>query len=316
MGLLRYTLRRLVQLIPVLFGIVTLTFVMMHALPGDPVRLWLGTEPGQELADELIEAHGFDRPMHEQYVDYLVRLAQGDLGQSFVYNRPVVDLMWERMEPTLVVMGLSYLVALPVAIGLGIYGAARHNRAGDHVSRFAGLAGISTPNFWLALMLIYVLSYNFDLLPATGYTSPFINPVEAAVLLIMPVLTLATAQTALLMRMTRSSMIEEMREEYVETARAYGIPERRILLRHSFRNALLPLVTIVGLQVSTLLGGSVIVEEIFAIPGLGRLFFDSVIEQDYSVAVGVTLFFSTLFLIGVVLTDLAYAYIDPRIKYD
>ncbi len=316
MGLLRYTIRRLLQLIPVLFGIVTLTFVMMHALPGDPVRLWLGTEPGQELADELIEAHGFDRPMHEQYVDYLVRLAQGDLGHSFVYNRPVVDLMWERMEPTLVVMGLSYLVALPVALGLGIYGAARHNRAGDHVSRFAGLAGISTPNFWLALMMIYMFSYNFGLLPATGYTSPFVDPVEAAVLLIMPVLTLATAQTALLMRMTRSSMIEEMREDYVETARAYGIPERKILLRHSFRNALLPLVTIVGLQVSTLLGGSVIVEEIFAIPGLGRLFFDSVIEQDYSVAVGVTLFFSTLFLIGVVLTDIAYAYIDPRIKYD
>lgn len=316
MGLSRYTLRRFIQLIPVLFGIVTLTFVMMHALPGDPVRLWLGTEPGQELADEMIEAHGFDRPMYEQYLDYLISLVQGDLGQSFVYNRPVTDLMWERMEPTLVVMGLSYLVALPMAIGLGIYGAARHNRAGDHVSRFAGLAGISTPNFWLALMLIYVVSFNFDLLPATGYTSPFIDPVEAAPLLIMPVITLATAQTALLMRMTRSSMIEEMREEYVETARAYGIPERKVLMRHSFRNALLPLVTIVGLQVSTLLGGSVIVEEIFAIPGLGRLFFDSVIDQDYSVAVGVTLFFSTLFLIGVVLTDIAYAYIDPRIKYD
>ncbi|WP_290809980.1 ABC transporter permease [Halovivax sp.] len=316
MGLLRYTLRRLLQLVPVLFGIVTLTFVMMHALPGDPVRLWLGEEPGQELAEDLIEAHGFDRPLYVQYVDYLASLAQGDLGQSFVYNRPVTDLIWERMEPTLVVMGLSYLVALPVAIGLGIYGAARHNRAGDHLSRFAGLAGISTPNFWLALMLIYLLSYNFDLLPATGYTSPFVDPVEAALLLIMPVLTLATAQTALLMRMTRSSMIEEMREDYVETACAYGIPERKVLLRHSFRNALLPLVTIVGLQVSTLLGGSVIVEEIFAIPGLGRLFFDSVIEQDYSVAVGVTLFFSTLFLIGVVITDLAYAYIDPRIKYD
>ena len=316
MGLLRYTLRRLVQLVPVLFGIVTLTFVMMHALPGDPVRLWLGEEPGQELAEELIEAHGFDQPLYVQYTDYLANLAQGDLGQSFVYNRPVTDLMWERMEPTLVVMGLSYLIALPVAIGLGIYGAARHNRAGDHASRIAGLAGISTPNFWLALMLIYLFAFHLDVLPASGYTSPFVDPVEAATLLIMPVIALATAQTALLMRMTRSSMIEELREEYVETARAYGIPERKILMRHSFRNALLPLVTIIGLQVSTLLGGSVIVEEIFAIPGLGRLFFDSVIEQDYSVAVGVTLFFSTLFLIGVVITDLAYAYIDPRIKYD
>ncbi|ADD07197.1 ABC-type transport system permease protein (probable substrate dipeptide/oligopeptide) (plasmid) [Natrialba magadii ATCC 43099] len=316
MGLLRYALRRFVQIIPVLFGIVTLMFVMMHALPGDPVRLYLGTEPGQELADDLIASYGFDRPLHEQYFDYLVRLGQGDLGQSFVYNRPVSDLIWERMEPTLVVMGLSYLVALPMAIGLGIYGAARHNEAGDHASRFAGLAGISTPNFWLALMLIYVVTYHLELLPASGYTSPFIDPVESLTLLIMPVITLATAQTALLMRMTRSSMIEELRADYIETARAYGIPERKVLIRHSFRNALLPLVTIVGLQVSTLLGGSVIVEEIFAIPGLGRLFFDSLIDQDYSVAVGVTLFFSTLFLIGVVLTDIAYAYIDPRIKYD
>ncbi|WP_137290801.1 ABC transporter permease [Natronorubrum halophilum] len=316
MGLFRYTFRRFAQLVPVLFGIVTLTFVLMHALPGDPVRLWLGTEPGQELADEMIEAHGFDRPLYEQYIDHLWRLVQGDLGQSFVYNRPVTDLIWERMEPTLVVMGLSYVVALPVAIGLGIYGAARHNEAGDHVSRFAGLAGISTPNFWLALMLIYVMTYHLGLLPASGYTSPFVNPVESATLLVMPVITLATAQTALLMRMTRSSMIEELRSEHVETARAYGIPERKIMVRHSFRNALLPLITIVGLQLSTLLGGSVIVEEIFAIPGLGRLFFDSIIDQDYSVAVGVTLFFSTLFLIGVVLTDIAYAYIDPRIKYD
>ncbi|SDK60678.1 ABC transporter permease [Natronorubrum texcoconense] len=316
MGLFRYTLRRFAQLVPVLFGIVTLTFIMMHALPGDPVRLYLGTEPGQELADDLIESHGFDRPLYEQYFEHLWRLVQGDLGQSFVYNRPVTDLIWERMEPTLVVMGLSYVVALPVAIGLGIYGAARHNEAGDHVSRFAGLAGISTPNFWLALMLIYVMTYHLGLLPASGYTSPFVNPVESAMLLVMPVLTLATAQTALLMRMTRSSMIEELRSEHVETARAYGIPERKIMVRHSFRNALLPLITIVGLQLSTLLGGSVIVEEIFAIPGLGRLFFDSIIDQDYSVAVGVTLFFSTLFLIGVVLTDIAYAYIDPRIKYD
>lgn len=316
MGIYRYTLGRLVQIIPVLFGVVTLTYVMMHALPGDPVQIYLGQGPEQELADDLIAQYGFDRPLHEQYLDYLARLAQGDLGLSFVHRQPVLDLILSRLEPTVVVMGLSYLVALPIAIVLGVYGAARHNEAGDHVSRIIGLTGISIPNFWLALMLIYVVAFLFELLPASGYVSPFEDPVESAKLLVMPVITLATAQTALLMRMTRSSMIEELQAEYVQTARAYGIPERRVLYRHSFRNALLPLVTIVGLQVSTLLGGSVITEEIFAIPGLGRLFFDSLMQQDYSVTVGITLVFSFIFLVGVVITDLAYAYIDPRIKYD
>jgi len=316
MGIYRYTLSRLAQIVPVLFGVVTLTFVMMHMLPGNPVQIYLGQGPEQELADDLLAQYGFDRPIYEQYIDYLLRLLQGDLGLSFVHRQPVVDVILSRVEPTLVVMGLSYLIALPAAIALGLYGAARHNEAGDHISRLVGLTGISIPNFWLALMLIYVLAFVFEVLPASGYVSPYEDPVESAKLLVMPVVTLATAQMALLMRMTRSSMIEELRTDYVETARAYGIPERRILYRHSFRNALLPLVTIVGLQVSTLLGGSVIVEEIFAIPGLGRLFFDSLIEQDYSVTVGITLVFSFIFLLGVVITDLAYAYIDPRIKYD
>jgi peptide/nickel transport system permease protein len=314
--MLRYIVRRLLQIVPVLFGVVTLTFLMMYALPGDPVRIYLGVGPSQEIADDLIEQHGFDRPIWEQYLDYLLRLAQGDLGTSFANRQPVTELIAERIWPTLTLMGLSYVIALPTAIGLGLYGAARHNRLGDHASRFAGLAGLSTPNFWLALMLIYLFAYQWGVLPASGYVSPLDDPVDSAARLVLPVATLATAQTALLMRMTRSSMIEALSEEYVETARAYGLPERRILVRHSFRNASLPLITIIGLQISTLLGGSVIVEEIFAIPGLGRLFFDSLMAHDYSVVVGITLFFSLLFLIGVIITDLAYAYIDPRIKYD
>lgn len=316
MGMLRYTLRRLVQIVPVLFGVVTLTFVMMHALPGDPVKIYLGLDPSQEMADELIAHYGFDEPVYVQYIDYLTRLLQGDLGHSFNYRQSVASLMLERMGPTALLMSAAYVLALPSAIALGIYGAARHNRAGDHVSRVIGLAGISTPNFWLALMLIYLVAFNWQVLPASGYVSPLVDPVQSFKLLLMPVITLATAQMALLMRMTRSSMIEELRTDYVETARAYGIPERQVLLRDSFRNALLPLITIVGLQLSFLLSGSVIVEEIFAIPGMGRLFFDALVQHDYSVVIGVTLFFSTLFLLGVLITDLAYAYIDPRIKYD
>ncbi|WP_158059120.1 ABC transporter permease [Halorussus halophilus] len=316
MSLYRYTIRRILQIIPVLLGVFTLTFVMVHALPGNPVRIYLGLNPSQELANELIHRYGFDQPLWKQYLDYLWRLLHGEIGESFMRKRPVSGLMLERMGPTLVLMGVSYLIALPAALLLGVYSAAKHNQIGDHVSRFVGLAGLSTPNFWLGLMLIFLFAYEVSWFPASGYVSPLADPVGAAKHLVLPIITLATAQTATLMRMTRSSMVEELSQDYVETARAYGLPERRILLRHAFRNALLPLITIIGLQLSFLLDGSVVVEQIFAIPGMGRLGYKGLINQDYGVIIGLNIFFSILFLVGVLLTDLAYAYIDPRIRYD
>ncbi len=316
MSMYRYTARRLLQIVPVLLGVFTLTFVMMHAMPGNPVRIYLGLNPSQALADELIHQYGFDRPLWQQYLDYLGRVLQGNLGESFMRKRPVTDLMLERIGPTLTLMGLSYAIALPTSLLLGVYAASRHNELGDHVSRFLGLAGLSTPNFWLGLMLIFLFALKLDWLPASGYVPFAQDPVESIKRLVMPVLTLATAQTATLMRMTRSSMAEELSQGYVQTARAYGLPERRILLKHAFKNALLPLVTIIGLQLSFLLDGSVIAEKIFAIPGMGRLFFTGAIQHDYGIIMGMTLTFAMLFLVGVLLTDLAYAYIDPRIRYD
>ena len=224
--------------------------------------------------------------------------------------------MLQRLGPTVTLMGLSYAIALPVSLLLGVYAAARHNQLGDHVSRFVGLAGLSTPNFWLGLMLIFLFAYQIDFLPASGYVPFSQDPVASVKHLILPVITLATAQTATLMRMTRSSMVEELSKDYVQTARAYGLPERRILLKHAFRNALLPLITIIGLQLSFLLDGSVVIEQIFAIPGMGRLGYNGLLQQDYGVIIGLNIFFAILFLIGVVITDLAYAYIDPRIRYD
>ena len=299
-----------------LFGVFTVTFVIMHALPGNPVRIYLGLNPSQQLADQLIRQYGFDQPLWKQYLDYLWRLIHLDLGKSFVRKRPVADIVVERLGPTLSLMGISYLVALPTALLLGVYAAARHNQFGDHASRFLGLAGLSTPNFWLGLMLIILFAYELDVLPASGYVPFGADPVDSMKHLVLPVITLATAQTATLMRMTRSSMVEELSKEYVQTARAYGLPERSVLLKHAFRNALLPLITIIGLQLSFLLDGSVVTETIFAIPGMGRLALKSLLQQDYAVFVGVTVIFATIFLVGVLLTDLAYAYIDPRIKYD
>lgn len=316
MSIYRYTARRILQLIPVLWGVFTLTFFMAHALPGNPVRIYLGINPSQEIAEELIAQYGFDEPLWKQYLDYLWRLLQGDLGRSFFRQAPVSQLMLNRLGPTVTLMGSSYAIALPTALLLGVYSAARHNKLGDHVSRFFGLAGLSTPNFWLGLMLIFLFAYQFELLPASGYVPFSRGPVEAIKHLILPVFTLATAQTATLMRMTRSSMVEELSEDYIRTARAYGLPERRILVKHAFRNALLPLVTLIGIQLSFLLDGAVVVEEIFAIPGMGRLGINGLIQQDYGVIIGLNIFFALIFLTGVVITDLAYAYIDPRIKYD
>lgn len=316
MSIYRYSVRRLLQIIPVLLGVFTLTFFMVHALPGNPVRIYLGLNPSQSLEQELLRQYGFDQPLWKQYLDYLWRLLQGDIGESFVRKEPVTKLMLQRLGPTVTLMGLSYAIALPVSLLLGVYAAARHNQLGDHVSRFVGLAGLSTPNFWLGLMLIFLFAYQIDFLPASGYVPFSQDPVASVKHLILPVITLATAQTATLMRMTRSSMVEELSKDYVQTARAYGLPERRILLKHAFRNALLPLITIIGLQLSFLLDGSVVIEQIFAIPGMGRLGYNGLLQQDYGVIIGLNIFFAILFLIGVVITDLAYAYIDPRIRYD
>lgn len=316
MSLYRYTIRRLLQIVPVLFGVFTLTFIMMHSLPGNPVDIYLGVNPDPAVRRELIQEYGFNNPLWKQYLDYLFRLLQGNLGVSFLYREPVSGLMLRRLGPTATLMGSAYFIALPTAVGLGIFAAAHHNRIADHFSRFLGLAGVSTPNFWLGLMLIFVFAYHWQYLPPSGYMTVSEDPMGALKHLILPVITLATAQTATLMRMTRSSMVEELREDYVETMRAYGLPERQVLVRHAFRNAMLPLVTIIGLQLSFLLGGSVIVEEIFAIPGMGRLFFKGIVNQDFGIVMGGTIFFSIVFLTGVLLTDLAYGYIDPRIRYD
>jgi len=316
MGIYRYTFRRLLQILPVLFGVATLTFVMVQMLPGNPVDIYLGQNPDQQVRRELIRQYGFDQPVWKQYVDYLLRLAGGDLGTSFWKQKPVSELMLARLGPTVTLMGLSYAIALPVSIVLGIYAAARHNELGDHVSRILGLGGVSTPNFWLGLMLIFAFAYTYEVFPPSGYVTFADDPVTAAKHLVLPVITLSTAMTATLMRMTRSSMVEELREDYVETARAYGLPERRVLVHHAFRNALLPLVTIIGLQLSFLFDGAVVIEEIFAIPGMGRLFFDAVVQQDYGLIMGGTIVFALIFLVGVLLTDLAYGYIDPRIRYD
>ncbi|AXR76422.1 ABC transporter permease [Natrarchaeobaculum sulfurireducens] len=329
MGLLRYTLYRFLQSIPVLIGITIITFLLANLAPGDPVRLMLA---GQEVDEELIETieqrYGLDRPLHERYVTYMAGLVQGDFGHSIHRNRPVTELMLNRVGPTLLLVLSAYAFALVTAIPLGILAATRRNEPTDHISRIVALIGVSTPSFWIGIMLILVFAVQLGWLPSTGLVYPWRGPdgydwietwpeliYQTIRHLLLPMVALGTLQMATLMRVERTQMIESLQGEYVKLARAYGVPERTILRKHAFQVAQLPIITIVGLNLSTALGGAVLIETVFNINGMGRLFIEAIQQLDYQLIMGITIVIATMFVIGVIITDIAYAYIDPRVTY-
>ncbi|WP_049971359.1 ABC transporter permease [Haladaptatus cibarius] len=329
MGILRYTISRSLQAIPVLVGIVTITFLLTNAIPGDPVQIMLGPSPSAEMVEEIRAQYGLDEPLPVRYVNYLTSVAQGDLGQSIYYGVPVMTKIMERLPVTLLLMLSSFGFALVTAIPLGIISARRRNQPTDHVSRVVALIGVSTPSFWIGLMLIIIFAYHLGWFPATGLILPWADPstVEgassqldvlhtAAMHLLLPTLSLGTLQMAAITRIERSSMLEVLQQEYVKLARAYGVSEGKILRRHAFRNAQLPVITVVGLQLTSALGGAVLTETVFNINGMGRLIITAINNQDYPLVMGTTVFFGLTFVVGVILTDLSYAYIDPRVTYD
>jgi len=329
MGMARYTVRRLLQSIPVLLGIATITFLLINAIPGDPIRIMVGPNADASMIEAMRARYGLDEPLHVRYVKYLANLVQGDMGRSIHYGVPVTQKIAERLPVTLLLLISSFTFAIATAVPMGVYSAQRRNELPDHLSRVLGLIGVSTPSFWIGLMLIIVFSFHTGLLPSTSLIMPWADPatVEGAsdsvdVLvasmehLIMPTITLGTLQMAAIMRVQRSSMLEVLQQEYVQLARAYGVRERTILRKHAFRNAQLPVITIVGLQLTTALGGSVLTETVFNINGMGRLIITAINNQDYPLVMGTTLFFGFMFVIGVIATDLSYAYIDPRVTYD
>ncbi|WP_202613921.1 ABC transporter permease [Halostella pelagica] len=328
MGMLRYTVRRLLQAIPVLLGIVTITFLLTDAIPGDPVSIMLGPSPNAEQAAAIRAKYGLDRPLYVRYLNYVADVVQGDLGHSLYYGVPVTQKIAERMPVTLLLLVSSFTFAILTAVPLGVISAKRRNQPTDHVSRVVALIGVSTPSFWIGLLLIIVFSFHLNLLPATNLIMPWADPVNvdgagsrldvlmmAGEHLLMPTITLGTLQMAAITRIERSAMLEVLSEEYVKLARAYGVPEGTILRKHAFRNAQLPVITVVGLQLTAALGGAVLTETVFSINGMGRLIITAINNQDYELVMGTTLFFGLTFVIGVILTDLSYAYIDPRVTY-
>ncbi|WP_228546074.1 ABC transporter permease [Halegenticoccus tardaugens] len=329
MSRLRYAIVRLLQAIPVVLGVVTITFLLTDAIPGDPVSIMLGPSPSAQQAAAIRAKFGLDQPLYVRYVNYLFDVIRLDFGESLYYGVPVTQKVLERLPVTLLLLASSFTFALVTAIPLGVISAKRRNKPTDHVSRIVALFGVSTPSFWIGLMLIILFSYQIQLFPSTGLVMPWADPanVENAstqfqvVLvafdhLVLPTITLGTLQMAAFTRIERSSMLEVLGQEYVKLARAYGVSETKILRKHAFRNAQLPLITIVGLQLTQALGGAVLTETVFSINGMGRLIITAINNQDYLLVMGTTLMFGVVFVVGVIVTDLSYAYVDPRVSYE
>ncbi len=307
--MLTFLVRRLAASVVVLLLVSLGTFMMVHLVPGDPVRALLG-EGGQTSADDIEEIRhqlGLDRPLPVQYVDYVSRAVRGDFGESIRTNRPVINDIRAQLGATVELAAAAFLVAIVVGIGFGALAAMKHNSWLDNLGMMIALLGVSVPSFWLGLLLIFVFSLRLGWFPAAG--------MGGLSHLVLPALTLGLWAAGIIARLTRSSLLEVLRQDYMVTARSKGISERAVLVRHAFRNALVPIVTIVGLQIGTMLSGAIIVETVFARSGLGRLVMTAIVGKDFPMVQGIVLFSATIYVAMNLLVDLSYAVLDPRIRY-
>ncbi len=309
----RFVLRRTGQAAVALLGVSIVVFALIHLVPGDPVRTALGTRFDQELYEALIARAGLDQPLLLQYWLWLTSALTGDLGVSFRTGQPVTSALLQRLPATMLLAFAALLVGLLIALPAGILSAVKQGRPVDYAASSFSQIGVSVPDFWFGLLLILVFARTLGWLPPSGYVSPLDDPVEAIRRLILPATTAGVVTGAILTRFVRSSVLEAMGAEHVRLARAKGMPERYVLRHHVLRNAWIPVVTITGLQLATLLGGIVVVEVVFAWPGIGRLALDAVVRRDYPMLQGAVLLIATGFLLINLLVDLLYARLDPRI---
>ncbi len=310
----RYVLSRVGQAAVVLLGVSIIVFGLMQLVPGDPVRVALGTRFDPETYQALRERAGLDRPLLVQYFSYLGNALTGDLGVSFRSGQPVTATLLERLPATLSLAAMSLLIALLIAIPLGLVSAIRSGKLSDYVATIFSQIGVSIPDFWMAILLILLFTSTLGWLPPSGYVPFSEDPVGWLTHIVMPALTVGVVSGSILTRFVRSSVLESMSQDYVRTAHSKGLPRTLVLRRHVVRGALVPVVTVVGVQLATLLGGVVVVEVIFAWPGLGRLTYDAVQARDYPVMQGAVLTFAAIFLLVNLLVDLLYAALDPRIE--
>lgn len=308
-------LRRLLQTIPVLFVVVTLTFIMTRMIPGDPAVQMLGPQASPDAIAKLQEEMGLNLPLGEQYVDYLLGLLQGDFGYSYTYNGTVLPVILERVPATLSITLTSLLIALVIGVVIGVETAIRQNTWFDYVFMALALVGVSMPIFWLGLMLVLTFSVNLGWLPAIGMGSMSAGIGDVVSHMVLPVACLTTIPAATFARITRSSMLETIGGEYIKALRSRGIKETVIIWKHAFKNAMPPIVTVLGLQLASAFVGAILTESIFSWPGLGTLIVNSVNSRDYALIQGIVLFSAVVFVFINLIVDIVYMFIDPRVNY-
>jgi len=331
----QYIARRLLALIPVLLGVSILVFSLIRMIPGDPVTVMLGERARSEDIERVREQMGFNRPIYIQYLEWMARVLRGDLGTSIINRTPVMSELKQRLPATIEMVIAAMLIGVTVGVGVGILSAIKRNSWLDIASMFGALVGVSMPIYWLALVLIYALAVNRQIFPPSarldveltvvrqtgfmlvdtllmGDSRLFLNAVWH---LILPSFVLSTVIMPILARLTRSSMLEVLRQDYVRTARAKGLRERVVIIRHALKNALLPVVTVVGLQLGGLLGGALLTETIFSWPGMGLWTYRAILSRDYPIVQGAVLISATIYVFVNLIVDISYAYLDPRIRY-
>jgi peptide/nickel transport system permease protein len=313
MDRLSYVGRRLLQMVPVALGVTILVFFMVHLIPGDPARTMLGARATDQAVAQLRHEWGLDRPLMEQYWLFMKRLAQGDLGDSLFYDTPVLSLIFERVWPTVWLLAYATVLALLISVPLATLAATRKDGSVDQLVRAIPLFGLGMPPFWIGIVLILLLGLRVPLFPVGGYGDDFLGHLYS---MFLPGLTVALFLTPILIRSLRASLLTVLESDYITTARSKGIPERQVLLRHAVRNAIISTVTVLGVNIAFLVGGTLVVEKVFALPGIGALMVDSIFNRDFPVVQGVTLVFAVLVVLVYLITDVVHSLLDPRVRYE
>jgi peptide/nickel transport system permease protein len=311
-----YLVRRVLAVIPVMAVVVTVVFFLIHLIPGDPATVMLGPDATSAQIDATRRQLGLDRPLHEQLLRFYGRVLQGDLGRSYFLDRPVVTVLLDRAEPTALLTLCSLVVAIAIGVPSGIIAGARPGSLWDRTLMLGALLGVCVPGFWLSLNFIYLFAVRLGWLPAAGYASVLVDPWAALRFMVLPAVSLGFNQSALIARIARSCMLEVLQQDWVRTARAKGLGEWAVVYGHAFRNALVPVITVIGITMAILIGGAVVTEIVFNIPGLGRLIISAILRRDYPVVQGVVLVTAAVYVLINLAVDVTYAFIDPRIRYD
>ncbi|MEI3614791.1 ABC transporter permease [Pseudogracilibacillus sp. SO30301A] len=305
--MLRYIIKKLLLMIPALLGLTIIVFLILHLSPGSPVDLIAGPNASPEVRENIEKKLGLDQSLHAQYFTFIKNILTGDLGTSILQNRSVAEIISERIRITFELGIYALIFSFVISIPIGVIAAIKRNTMADYVSMTGALIGLSLPTFLFGLLLLYIFGYKLGWLPLSGYGT--------YQHLILPTLTVGLTDAAITARMVRSSMLEQIRQDYIRTAKSKGLREEKILFKHALKNAMIPIITLFGMRLGLIFGGSVIIETVFSIPGIGKLMVDSIFSRDYPIVQGSILVLATLVLIGNLISDILYAAVDPRIKY-